>query len=505
MPDFPPLQEEAGFARGPWIDASPYNDLLPAISAIGTNELTLLISEPFQAIKPPIKPGKPPQTTLTVPANVTLQFLRGGRLVIKDKQTIYICGDVQAGAHQVFDFEGNGKMHVCPSPPTPPVPVTLNVLWFGAKPDGSPDSTKAIQRAIDALPATGGTVLLPVGTYVTSGTLVARSNLVLSGDGVRLTGAVVKPHITNKAAAFEATSVENLTFKDITFDGDKSDGDGIVLQGTAASPTTDVQFYSVAVKFFNERIRPAPSTHIERRAGLVLEYCRGLRCFGCSFTENGTGVETRNGPVHDAYFAGCDFHHHLYGEKNWGVDIAGTGLVFDNPLLEGQYNGIRIREISKKERSTGIAIRESYIEAGNVDLKVAVCLRGCTAARVENPYLALKSTSQPLDISDSRHVQVAGAIYGQLAQPLKIDDKSDDVAVQNCAIEVDCLIPKCAVCKLHEGGYIHESLYWSTDNTPAAGTYECFHCRTQKTLAAGVPLGPCSTCTKTPEKFRRVW
>lgn len=43
--------------------------------------------------------------------------------------------------------------------------ASLNVLNYGAKPNDTGDDTAAIQRAIDALPSTGGTVYIPAGTY----------------------------------------------------------------------------------------------------------------------------------------------------------------------------------------------------------------------------------------------------------------------------------------------------------------------------------------------------
>ncbi len=48
----------------------------------------------------------------------------------------------------------------------------LNVQDFGAVPNDTGDDTPAIQSAVDALPATGGTVYLPAGTYRVNTTVV---------------------------------------------------------------------------------------------------------------------------------------------------------------------------------------------------------------------------------------------------------------------------------------------------------------------------------------------
>ena len=45
---------------------------------------------------------------------------------------------------------------------------TVSVKDFGAVGDGVTDDTAAIQAAIDSFPANGGTIYLPIGTYLIS-------------------------------------------------------------------------------------------------------------------------------------------------------------------------------------------------------------------------------------------------------------------------------------------------------------------------------------------------
>lgn len=60
----------------------------------------------------------------------------------------------------------------------------INVMAYGATGDGSTDDTAALQAALDAVPSSGGTVLLPAGTYIVSSTLVIdKDSTVLSGIG----------------------------------------------------------------------------------------------------------------------------------------------------------------------------------------------------------------------------------------------------------------------------------------------------------------------------------
>ncbi len=67
----------------------------------------------------------------------------------------------------------------------PRLPVRANVLKYGAKRDGSADSSAAINRAIaDVGRCGGGTVLLPAGTYRIDGVVqIGYDNVVLRGEG----------------------------------------------------------------------------------------------------------------------------------------------------------------------------------------------------------------------------------------------------------------------------------------------------------------------------------
>jgi hypothetical protein len=60
----------------------------------------------------------------------------------------------------------------------------INALHYGVAADGSNDDSAAIQAAIDALPASGGSVRLPSGTMAIASTvIVAKSNVRLVGTG----------------------------------------------------------------------------------------------------------------------------------------------------------------------------------------------------------------------------------------------------------------------------------------------------------------------------------
>ena len=61
-------------------------------------------------------------------------------------------------------------------------PAALHVMDFGAKGDGKTDDTAAIQKAIDAASAVGGTqVTLPRGNFLIRGHLEVKEHVVLKG------------------------------------------------------------------------------------------------------------------------------------------------------------------------------------------------------------------------------------------------------------------------------------------------------------------------------------
>jgi alpha-L-rhamnosidase len=78
-----------------------------------------------------------------------------------------------------------------------------SITDFGAKADGLTINTAAIQRAIDALAATGGTVVIPEGTFV-SGALFLKPHVNVHLDK----GAVLKGSTDIKDYPTTSTRIE---------------------------------------------------------------------------------------------------------------------------------------------------------------------------------------------------------------------------------------------------------------------------------------------------------
>ncbi len=84
-----------------------------------------------------------------------------------------------------------------------------NVVFFGANPDDSGDDTESIQKAIDSLRATGGTVYFPAGRYL-AGNLVMREGVDLELQGkVEDVGAGYTNELAKRIADGEFAVIEN--------------------------------------------------------------------------------------------------------------------------------------------------------------------------------------------------------------------------------------------------------------------------------------------------------
>lgn len=109
----------------------------------------------------------------------------------------------------------------------------VSVKDFGAKGDGTTDDTAAFASAIAGLPATGGTLLAPAGTYLTNFT-IAKPHVVIRGDGRRST--LFKPKINAAVVTYDSTSgaIESNALQDVGFDaaGTSSTSPAVLIKGT---------------------------------------------------------------------------------------------------------------------------------------------------------------------------------------------------------------------------------------------------------------------------------
>jgi polygalacturonase len=128
----------------------------------------------------------------------------------------------------------------CAAPPT--ASLVINVKDKGAKGDGATDDTAAIQAAIDAVAGTGGTVLVPKGTYMVDG--VGKKERLALGSTMTLKlseGAVLKviPNDSRKYSALTISGVSNVTVAGGTLMGERTEHVGTSGEGGMGVRITD--------------------------------------------------------------------------------------------------------------------------------------------------------------------------------------------------------------------------------------------------------------------------
>lgn len=191
-----------------------------------------------------------------------------------------------------------------------------NVRQYGATGDGQTDDTAAIQAAMNAVPASGGTIIFPSGTYIVAPTktkgIVVRSNLRIAGSGE---GSVIKikDHNGDWRVLFSSedngVAVENVIFEDLAFDSN-------ILN----NPESRV----------NESKDETYQTFIYLTAGhdLHVRRCRFTPCSGVwAVSLNGSTV--RDCSVTDCYF------HFVMRESNPDYDNSAVYIEGTNYTLSG--------------------------------------------------------------------------------------------------------------------------------------------------------------------------
>jgi hypothetical protein len=186
--------------------------------------------------------------------------------------------------------------------------AALPVTDFGAKGDGKTLNTRAIQQAIDQCTKTGGTVLVPAGTFLT-GTLYLKSNVELRLEkGAVLLGSSQPSDYPDNYSTYPSlhTYDRNNNFKPqpiraLLF---AENAENISLTGEG---TVDGNGKSESFQRGND-------------AGGRPQMVYFLNCRGVTVKD----VTLTNPPVHVQFYAGCDGvvirGIKVYGHSNWNND-----------------------------------------------------------------------------------------------------------------------------------------------------------------------------------------
>jgi len=143
----------------------------------------------------------------------------------------------QAGVEVVSGDYTFTTTSTSPSPPTllscapaPTSSLVINVKDTGAKGDGITDDTAAIQAAVNQVAGTGGTVLVPDGTYLINGIsngwdgINLKSNMTLQ----MTSGAILKeiPNASNNSSVIGVNYVSNVNIIGGTVQGERAGHSG---------------------------------------------------------------------------------------------------------------------------------------------------------------------------------------------------------------------------------------------------------------------------------------
>mgnify|MGYP001404285004 CR=1 FL=1 len=243
-------------------------------------------------------------SNLTIPSNVTLWFMNGAKLSIDSGITVTINGPIDAGLYQIFS--GSGSVIINSSTNKEVFPQ-----WFGAKGDGVTDDTNAIQNAMNSISGSRGTLLIPKGIYVVSGTLnLTASHFRIIGTGYGSTIITTNNPTADVFVIGDGTNLyENIIISALRINSSvtKTNGAGIRLRKILHSAIKDVRIY---------------------------------KCFhGIILTDGSTSIDIENVTINDL------------GQTNGiGVWIDGGNdhfmrkIVSDNPSAAQPFAGVRIQD-----------------------------------------------------------------------------------------------------------------------------------------------------------------
>lgn len=212
----------------------------------------------------------------------------------------------------------------------PPASTALDwIKPVGADPTGSQDSTAALQAAFSAVPASGGVVYVPQGTYKISSALTASNNTIIQGDGPH---ATVISQTSTTANAVTATTPSNLAIRDLSLQGPNSgSGNGINFTDNAGAGVSQlVTLQNVGVNQFGGH-----GVYVETPIVTTLSKVNVSNCGGNGFYLNTNGTGGTSVTFASCYASGCAqagyylFKQHYSGLSGCATDHCGIGYYLD--------------------------------------------------------------------------------------------------------------------------------------------------------------------------------
>jgi parallel beta-helix repeat protein len=265
----------------------------------------------------------------------------------------------------------------CIPAPTSNLIVNVRDAAYGAKGDGSTDDTPALQKAVDAVAGTGGTVNVPDGIYrinpVGNGSygLLLKSNMTLALSA----GAVLNALPTNlgNSVVVYISGANHVTVTGGAIEGERAihtgttgewghglalrNAQNVTIQGLTSRECWGDGFYISASS--SVTLCGVTADH-NRRQGLSITSVDGLVVRDSTFNntagtlpEDGLDIEPNPGEtVNNVLITGCTFVNNAgYGLED-GVPIANTGVAFTTQVtLDGNtFSGNGVNTLSTSPR-----------------------------------------------------------------------------------------------------------------------------------------------------------
>ncbi len=247
--------------------------------------------------------------------------------------------------------------------PAPTSPLVVSVKTYGAKGDGVTDDTAAIQAAIEVVAGTGGTLLVPDGTYMINAILNSNKGLILrSNMTFRMSSGAVLKAITNGSGGYAILYLPRVTNVNViggTLEGDRSTHTGtlgesgmgitvatsqnVYIEGVTAKECWGDGFYIGGTNCTNITLCNVVADH-NRRQGLSVVYADGVIVRNSTFKntqgtlpEAGIDIEPNAGEtVANMQILGCTFTNNSGGGIQNGVAIGNRGISFiRNVVIDG--------------------------------------------------------------------------------------------------------------------------------------------------------------------------
>jgi hypothetical protein len=232
----------------------------------------------------------------------------------------------------------------------------VNVRTMGAVGNGVHDDTTAIQAAINALPAAGGVVYLPAGTYKITNVLTVRSNLTVVGD--HMTATQIVQANAAKQAFYGADITGGLTIRDMRLTGPSNGvtpgtSDAVLLEKVGIVATQNIVIENVYIDhwsrhglfiddpitstFTNVRVQTCAGEgfHIATGTSLTFESCYANACAGGGYRLTSTSYSNLTGCAADS----CTTGYLLVGCNNVSLVSCGAEALSGNGYTIDGGNG----------------------------------------------------------------------------------------------------------------------------------------------------------------------